>query len=112
MTRTFSAGPPGGDKVLSELHIYACGLLALAFNDKDESTTKDIASLEAMARKAGYKGVPSMIIQNSSRSYYQNVLAKVRWQLLREFPYPGFTRSSILTPMSSPPLGSTIRPYG
>ena len=42
-----------------------CGLLVLAYHDKDELTTKDIANLENVARKAGYQNVESMVFQNS-----------------------------------------------
>ena len=58
---------PGGDKNPIKLHIFfigSCSLLAMAFNDKDESTTKNIASLQAVTQKAGYKGVTDMIIEN------------------------------------------------
>ena len=43
---------PVGEEIPAKLHVYflgGCGLLALAFNDKDELMIKDIASLQAVA---------------------------------------------------------------
>ena len=66
---------PGGVDMLSQLHICfldGCGLLALAFNDKDEGSTKDIAALKSAVRKAGYNRVNSMVIENT----YSKLLLK------------------------------------
>ena len=38
---------------------------ALAFNDKDEASNKDIAALKSAARKAGYPRVKNIIIDNT-----------------------------------------------
>lgn len=55
-----------GDKVWPEVQICftdGCGILGLAFHDKDESITKVIiANLEAVAKKVGSKMVESMVM--------------------------------------------------
>lgn len=58
---------PGSDKIPAELYICftgGCSLFVLVLNNKDESTTKATASLEAVAQKTGYKGITDIIIDN------------------------------------------------
>ena len=62
---------PGAADEAAQLQVCfldGCGLLALAYNDKDDSTTKDIARLMNSARKAEYKGVNSLVIANTFAS--------------------------------------------
>ena len=82
----------GGDDL--ELQICVtdiCGLLALAYYDKDESTTKDIANLKAVVKKAVYQGVESMVFQNSFlklllEAFGKNKLAVVTQVALSTLP--------------------------
>ena len=58
----------GGEEALSDLHVCitdASGLLAMAHKDKDESTVKDIGTLQSAARKNNHASVNSMIIESS-----------------------------------------------
>ena len=57
----------GGWEILSDLHVCfndASHLLAMAFNDKDESSIKDIATLQSTVQMNNHTPVNSIIIES------------------------------------------------
>ena len=100
---------PGAADESFKLHICfldGCGLLVLAYNDKGESLTKDIAALKNLAQKAGYKGVKSMIVDNTYSKLLPECFGK-SLTCVTQHPLPIFPRSSFSIHRSITPHGGT-----
>ena len=63
--RVDSPGAPADNAELQVYFLDGCALLALAYHDKDDSTTKSIAELMNLAREAEFKGISSLVIMNT-----------------------------------------------
>ena len=58
-------GAPADEDELQMCFIDGCGLLALVHHDRDDATDKSAAEFMNSAKKAGFKGVHSLVIANS-----------------------------------------------